>query len=204
MLLKKLLPYTVVGAHLPNTLPTQRLENLRVTHQSQVTRRVLSYKSVFFSSTTVPGETFHCSNSFAVIRKEGPAEGLFDKEPAPPPPEIHNSTVPPSSPGHPIEAGIFNASNQAVYIPLVRNQWLEVDDYMEPDPNNVPLVNATAADTLFEGHTWVWDGIDCRSVVSHNQNEPSFKNGWIPQSLSYIDIFLNCLPLKLLRIIILP
>ena len=41
-------------------------------------------------------------------------------------------------------------------------------------------------------------------MVAHIQNEPSFKNGWIPQSLSYIDIFLHCLPFKCFRIVLLP
>ena len=67
---------------------------------------------------------------------------------------------------------------------------------MEPSPDNVPLVETPAADTLFEGHTWGWDDIDCRAVVAQNQNEPSLKNGWNPQSLSYIDIFLHCIPFK--------
>ena len=75
---------------------------------------------------------------------------------------------------------------------------------MEPDPKNVPLVETPYYDTLFEGHTWGWDGINRRAVVAQNQNEPSFKNSWIPQSLSYINIFLHCLPLKWLRIVLLP
>ena len=144
----------------------QRLENLCVTHQAQVTCRGLSYEAIFFSPATIPGETFHCAKRFMVVWEEGPAEGLFGKEPAPPPPEIHNSTAPPSAPGDPIEAGIFNASNQAEDIALISNQGLEVDDDMEPAPKNVPLVENPAADTLFEGQTWRWDGIDHRAVVA--------------------------------------
>ena len=76
------------------------------------------------------------SNSGSLV-EEGPAEGLFDKEPDPPPPEIQNSTTPPSSPGDPIEAGVFNTFIWAEEISLVRNQGLEVDDEMEPSPDNV-------------------------------------------------------------------
>ena len=83
MLLKKLCKSAVVIGHFQNALPTQRLDDLRVTHQSQVTCCGLSYKSILFSSATIPGETFHFPKRFAVIREEGPAEGLFDKEPAP-------------------------------------------------------------------------------------------------------------------------
>ena len=75
---------------------------------------------------------------------------------------------------------------------------------MEPDTNKFPSVDTPAADTLFEGHTWGWDGIYLRAVVEQNQNEPSLKNGCIPKILSYIDIFLHCLPLRCLRIVILP
>ena len=64
------------------------------------------------SSATILRDTFHFFKRFAVVREEGPAEGLFDKEPGPPPPEIHNLTVPPSSPGYPIEAGVLNTSNR--------------------------------------------------------------------------------------------
>ena len=92
-----------------------------MTHQDQVMRHGLSYESVFFSSETIPGETFHCDKRLAVVREEGPAEGLFDKEPAPLPPKIQNSTTPPSASGDPIEAGIFNASNREEDIALVRN-----------------------------------------------------------------------------------
>ena len=126
--------YTVVSAHLPKALSTQRLDNLRVSHQSQVTRGGLLYKAVYFSSVTIPGETFHFAKRFAVIRQEVPSEGLFKKDPAPTPPGIHNSTAPPSAPGYPIEAGVFNASNRSEYIDLIRNQGLEVDDDMEPSP----------------------------------------------------------------------
>ena len=85
VLLKKLHPSAVVSEHFPNALTTQRLDNLYMTHQYQVTRRVLSYEAVFFSSHTAPGETFHCDKRFVVAQEEGPYEGLFDKEPAPPP-----------------------------------------------------------------------------------------------------------------------
>ena len=120
-----------------------------MSHQSQVTRRGLSCKAVLLSSVTIPGETFHCAKRFAVVREEGPDEGLFDKDPAPPPPEIQISNGPPSAPGGPIEAGVFNASNRAEDIALVRNQGLEDDDYMELAPDNFPSVDTPAADTLF-------------------------------------------------------
>ena len=71
---------------------------------------------------------------FAVIREEGPAEGLFKKDPAPPPPETQNSTTSPSAPGNPIEAGISNDSNGAEDIALVRNQGMKVNNDIEPSP----------------------------------------------------------------------
>ena len=164
--LNNMCPSTVVSAHFPNALLTQRLENLRVTHQAQVTRRGLSYKAGFFSSATVPRETLHFSKSFTVVWEDIPSEDLFEKEPAPPPSEIQNSTATPSALGDHIQAGVFNASNRSEYISLVGNQGLYVDDNLEPAPNNVPLVDTPAADTLFEGHTWGWDGIDRRDVVA--------------------------------------
>ena len=102
VLLNKLRPSAVAGAHFPNALPTQWFYNLRVTHESQVTHRELSYESFFFSSATVPGETFHCAKRSVVVWEEGPDEGLIDKEPAPPLPEIHNSAAPPFATGEPI------------------------------------------------------------------------------------------------------
>ena len=68
----------------------------------------------------------------------GASEGLFEKEPAPPPSEIQNSTAPPSDPGDLIESGVFNASNWAEDSALVRNQRMEVYYDMEPAPDNVP------------------------------------------------------------------
>ena len=115
-------------------------------------------------------------------------------------------TAPPSAPGGPIEASVFNASNWVEDIALVRNQGMDFDDDMERAPENVPLFNTPADDTLFEGQTWGWDGIDFRAVLAQNHNDPSFQNCWIPQSLSlsYINIFLHCLPLKWLIIVLLP
>ena len=95
-------------------------------HQAQVTILVLSYKYFFFSSATVPWETLNCSKSFTVVWEDGICEGLFDKEFATPPPDIHNPTAPLSAPGGPIEAGIFNDSNQEEDIELIMNQGLEV------------------------------------------------------------------------------
>ena len=66
-----------------------------------------------------------------VVREEVPEEGLFDKEPDTLPPYTQNSIAPPSVPGDPIEAGVFNASNWAEDIVLVRNRGLEVDDDMD-------------------------------------------------------------------------
>ena len=51
---------------------------------------------------------------------------------------------------------------------------------MEPAPLNVPLVDTLAADTLFDGNTWGYYDIDCRTVVAQNKNDASFKNVWIP------------------------
>ena len=80
----------------------------------------------------------------------------------------------------------------------------EVDDGIEPVPVHVSLVDTIAVDIPFEGHTWGWYCINRRTVVAQNHNEPTFKNGWTPQNLSYIDIFLHCLLLKCLRIVLLP
>ena len=204
MLLKKMCPYAVVSARFPNALPMQLLDNLCVTHQSQVTLQGFSYEAVLLSSEKVPGETFYCSKIFAVVRQKDTAEGIFEKEPSPPPPEIHNSTAPLSAPGDPIEAGVFDASNQVEEISLVSNQGMKFDDDMEPTPKNVPLVDTPDTDTLFDRYMWGWDGINCRAVAAYNQNEPPFKNVWIPQNLSYINIFLHCLPLKWLIIVLLP
>ena len=75
---------------------------------------------------------------------------------------------------------------------------------MKPASENVPSVKTPDDDTLFEGQTWGWDVIDFRAAVSNNQNYPYLKNGWIPQSLSNIDILLHCIPLKWLIIVLLP
>ena len=204
VLLNKLRLPEVVSAHFPNALPAQRLENIRVTHQSQVTRRGLSYKAVFLSSVNFPRETFHGTKRFAVVREEGIAEGISEKEPDPPPSEIQNSTAPPYAPGDPTEDGVLNNCNREEDIALVRNQGVEVDYDMKPAPKNIPLLDTNAADKCFEGQKCGWDGIDCRAVVAHNNNKPSFKNGWSPQIISYINIFLQLTPLKWLRIVLPP
>ena len=102
VLLKNMLPSAVVSKHLTNTLSMQRVGNIHVTHQSQLTCHGISYEYVLFSSATFTRETFHCDKRFMFVREEGPDEGLFDKDPDPTPLDIHNSTAPPSAPGDPI------------------------------------------------------------------------------------------------------
>ena len=85
---KKLRLSTVVSAHFPKVLPTQQLDDLCVSHQSQVTCSSLLCEAVPFSSVTIPGETFHCTKRFAVVREEGPSESLFDKDTDPTPSDI--------------------------------------------------------------------------------------------------------------------
>ena len=50
---------------------------------------------------------------------------------------------------------------------------MEVDDDMEPSPDNFPLVDLPDSKTLFEVQTWGWDVIDLCAVVAQNQNEPT-------------------------------
>ena len=113
MLLNKLRLSALVSDNLPKTLPTQWLDDLRLKHQYQVTRCGISYKAVFFYSTIFTGDTFCCAKGFAVVQEGVAAGGLFYKYPDPPPLEIQNLTAPPSAPGDPIEAVIFNVYNWA-------------------------------------------------------------------------------------------
>ena len=69
------------------------------------------------------------SNSGSLV-EEGQAIFQIGLHMDPTPPEIQNLTAPSSAPGDPIEAGIFNASNWAEEISLVRNQGREVHDGM--------------------------------------------------------------------------
>ena len=130
-------------------------------------RFLLSFREPF------PGETLHCDKRFAVVRGDDPDEGLFEKLPAPPPPEIQNSTASPSAPGDPIEAGVFNTSNRAEDISLVRNQGLEVDDDMELAPGNVPLdeTHVWGADM---GVGWHWS--PCCVIT---ESEWAFLQKWL-------------------------
>ena len=156
-------PSAVVSAYLPNTLTIKWLENLHVTHQSQVISRGLSYVAVFFSSTIFPGEISHCPKRFVVIQEEGIYEGLFDKEPVTTPLEIHNSTAPPSAPGEPIEAGVFNASNWVEEMYFICDKGMKVDDDMEPAPKNVPLLDTPNNEAcLRDGHG---DGMSSIAVL---------------------------------------
>ena len=70
VLLKKLHPSAVFSAYFPYALLMQKLDNLCVTHQSQVTRHVLSYGATLFRDCS--GETFHSSKRFAVVQEETP------------------------------------------------------------------------------------------------------------------------------------
>ena len=64
---------------------------------------------------------------------------------------------------------------------------------MEPDPDNVPLVENPDAETLFEGQTWGWDGIDFCAVAAQNQNEPPFKK-WLDPPKPLLHWHITTLP----------
>ena len=71
LLIKKLRQYMTVSVYLPNALLMQRLEILFVIHQSQETRRDLSYEAILFSSMIITGDNFHYAKGFAVVWEEG-------------------------------------------------------------------------------------------------------------------------------------
>lgn len=47
-----------------------------------------------------------------------------------------------------------------------------------------------AADGLFPGQRWRWDGIDKRALVTESKKAPEFEQGWTPLGKSWMDVFL--------------
>lgn len=88
---------------------------------------------------------------------------------------------------------------------MVRNQGFDVDDDNEPVPENIPSPDAPAPvnNGLYEGQSWGWDGIDCRTN-NGGYEEPSFHNSWSPNSKSYLELFLHALPLTWLTAVLIP
>ena len=132
-----------------------------------MTRRGLTYESIFFSSASIPDIELSAARQFVIVHEQGADEGLSEEvanNPAP-----GNPPVPDGDPDHvaiTIDDAIFNLRRTAKDIVMVRNQGFDVDDDNEPVPENIPTGDAPPVNNnngLYDGQSWGWDGIDCRA-----------------------------------------
>lgn len=208
VLLSRLRPSKQVADAFPNSTSTQRLDDLVPLRRERVTRRGLSYESIFFSSASIPNIELSAARRFVVIEEQGPNEGLWE--------EVANNPVPgnplPAGGGDvediptPIDDAIFNLRGTAEDIAMVRNQGFDVDDDNEPVPENIPADDGPTVGNnngLYEDQSWGWDGID-RRANNGGYEEPSFTNAWSSNNKSFLDLFLHALPYAWLTTVMMP
>ena len=203
VLLKKLHPSPTINELFPNYESQRRLDDLRATHQAEVTRRGRTYTATFFSSASAHGHILHCANRWVTVLEEGNADGYWDNPRARTQAggggaATNADTNGASEQGAPIDDLVFNASNRAEDIARVRDEGHEVDDDNEPAPENIPAAGSTTNNGgLKEGQSGGWNGVDRMSVETGEVKKmPSFADGWTPQGKTYLEIFLHMLPLQ--------
>ena len=99
-----------------------------------------------------------------------------------------------------LDITIFQSSNGAEDISIIRNQGIEVHDDNGPIPENIPVTGSpsTSTEGLNDTWTWQWDGIDCCQIITPENEEPSITNMdgllWDRQ-MAYMIVFIAFLPL---------
>ena len=112
------------------------------------------YDAIFFSSPTFPQIEMSCTPNFVVVLQEGHHEALWVSSLSSPPSPL--SVTAPTEEENPIDSSIFQASNRAEDIAMVRNQGFSVDDDNEPVEENIPTAETPEArgSNLLPGQQW--------------------------------------------------
>ena len=200
VLVKRLRPSQAVAAAIPNASVNQRVDDLVATCHAVTTRRGHTFKTIFFTSQTIPGVELSAARRYVVVTTEGHPEALWEEH-------VPVAVVVPTAPTLPpveathniIDDDVYFAQNRAEDIARVRNEGFEVDDDNDPAPKNIPAPAeappVVIEGGLYEGQTWGWDGIDRRHIAGGRYDEPSFQQGWAPVRKTYLQLFLHFFPM---------
>jgi len=206
VLLKNLRPSAIVAATFVNYQARDRLDDLVVIGQEVKSRGGKTFDAILFRSDTVPDETLWCASRWAVVTQEGDPSEFFDQAT---PAALEPGGVPAAAgAGNDVEIDttVFNASNQAEDIALVRNMGFDVDDDNEPAEENIPTngeTGATDTEGLYAFQRWGWSGIDQRRTTTSSDQQAGFHNEWSPKGKSWLDIFLHLFPLVWMKNVLL-
>ena len=194
VLVSMLRPTREVAQRTVNRVPNQRVHDLVATRGAIQTRGQATFEAIFFTSATFPGVELWAARDKTKVHEQGHPDRLWtnwlqaDGAEAPLPTNENEREIP---------AFIFDAENCAEDIARVRAEGFEVDDDNDPLPENIqgnaPAIEV-AADGLYAGQKWGWNGIDQRTVAGGGYENPLFTNGWSPQNKTYLDLFVNFLP----------
>lgn len=172
-----------------------------MTRQAEVTRRGHTFVGIFVSHPSFQGsDEIYVAKRYAVVRHEGPPEGLFDDTP--------EDAVALNDDGNlvqEVDPQLYFATNRAEDIAMVRNQGYNVDDDNEPAPENIPEEAAPTIDNegLFPGQQWgVQHHVDPMEIHG-SKKAPEFKDNFDPSNCPVYYIFLKLFPYKWLKDVVL-
>jgi len=197
-LVSKLHPKPAILRNIINPTAQQRVSDLSAVRVADITRGVCSYRAVFFTYPSIPGEEVHCAIRFCKVEEEGAVEGRFSNEELGihcPATKAEQDSPSEQEEQNGIDSSVFNAGNRREDIEFVRAQGLEVDNDNEPAPENIPVCN-TNNSVLFTGQSWGFDGVDQRVATGATDQMPTFHGGWNPIGKSLLQIFLKLFPFK--------
>ena len=104
-----------------------------MTHQVEATRRGHTFVGILLNHPSFQGSDAIVAKCYAVVRHEGPKEGLFDN--------TLEDAVALDDDGNfmqEVDPQLYFATNCAENIVMVCNQGYNVDDDNEPAPENIP------------------------------------------------------------------
>ncbi len=79
-LISKLHPKPSILKHQPNPTAQQHIEDLQVVRVAETRCKSCSFKVVYFTSESLPGEEVYCNLQYCKVEEEGSAEDIFDND----------------------------------------------------------------------------------------------------------------------------
>ena len=198
VLLKYMHPAKTISDKYPNTTARQRIENLVALRQETKIVKRKQQRVIVFRHDDFLEVEIYCVRRWVKVMVEGAPEHFFEGED-----NNGNNTGGPEEGNagaeeqlNEIDGHIFNASNCAEDIAMVRNQGLDVDCDNEPAPENLPEVGDAINLQNPPVQQWGWDGQCNRAVTAAQNHRPSIIgiHGVMLEVISYVSMFLIFFP----------
>ena len=191
---KYLRPSKVVTENIINKTKHTTIEDLILVRQERKELRGKEALTYFFRHSSFENISIYANARWVKVIEEGSEDQLFTEEVDKKENEKGLNAATHSEGGENLlPDGIYDFGNCKEDIILAKNLGIDVDDDNEPAVENVPDSSQVQHDknSLYEGQSWGWDGIDNRSRASVQNSQPRLVgySQSAAEGLNYLQMF---------------